>query len=315
LNKWLGFNTVLINKTVAKNESNEISEILYQYDPDNFYDQLTNFSKRLFFFISSTNHNPTIDVGEMANVVDDKTEKLFQKLPHFNPYLGFYLNEVLTDYCVASMDPKSNLFRLYKSGSRMSKQQLARSCINIGYVADTENIVVPTPTCTHLMKGLSIEDYFLGSPGSRKGLVDKASETPLSGYLERTLTMALGIVEIIEEDCGTEHGIEFIIFSEKHAKSLVGKYYKDPQDPAMNWEILNLPTARSLINLKILIRSPMTCQTPNFKLCRKCFGTRKLPTECVGVVSGQVVSERLTQLIMRLMKMVASRSNPSRKIL
>lgn len=165
LNKWLNFDKILINKTIAKGQSNEISEITYSFNPDKFYENLTELNKRLYFFISTTNHNPTIDVDEMVNVVDDETEKLFQQLPHFNPYLGFYLNEALTDKCVDSMDSKSNLFRLYKSGSRMSKQQLARSTINIGYVADANNIVVHTPICTHLMRGLTREDYFTAAPG------------------------------------------------------------------------------------------------------------------------------------------------------
>jgi hypothetical protein len=130
-------------------------------------------------------------------------------------------------------------------------------------------------------------------------IIDKADSTPQSGYLERTMTMALGIVEIVEEDCGTDHCIEFIVFSKKHAKSLVGKYYKDPLQN-LDWRVLDLETANSLINKKIYIRSPMTCQTPNFRVCQKCFGAREFPTKYVGVCAGQIVSERLTQLIMRL---------------
>jgi hypothetical protein len=113
------------------------------------------------------------------------------------------------------------------------------------------------------------------------------------------MTMALGIIEIVEEDCETDNYIELIIFSEKHAKSLVGKYYKLP-DQIMDWEVLDLKAAKSLINNKIYIRSPMTCQTPNFRVCQKCFGKRDMPTKYVGVSAGQIISERLTQLIMRL---------------
>lgn len=112
------------------------------------------------------------------------------------------------------------------------------------------------------------------------------------------MTMALGIIEIIEEDCNTDNCLEIIIFSEKHAKSLIGKYYKIPNE-IMDWEVLDLKAAKSLINNKIYIRSPMTCQTPNFKICQKCFGEKDLPTKYVGVSAGQIISERLTQLIMR----------------
>lgn len=165
LNKWLTFDNIYINKTIDKNQSNHISELLYTFNPELFYDNLTEFSKQLFFFISSTNHNPTINMDELVSVVDDENEQLFKNLPFHNPYLGYYLNEGLIDRCIDGMDKSSNLYRLYASGSRMSKQQLSRTCINIGYVADANNVVIPSPICTHLMKGLNQEDYFRSGPG------------------------------------------------------------------------------------------------------------------------------------------------------
>jgi hypothetical protein len=298
LNKWLTFEKVIINYPINKKNSDDISITLYNHDKDNYYDLLHQFTNKLFFFISSTNHNPTIDVEEMVNLLSKKNEDLFKKLPEYNPYLGYYLNEALVDRCIENMHPNSDLNSLYRSGSRMSKQQLSRTCINIGYVADAKNIILPSPICSNLMKGLDEDDYFKTGPGSRKGIIDKSEETPNSGYLERTMTMALGIIEIVEEDCETDNYIELIIFSEKHAKSLVGKYYKLP-DQIMDWEVLDLKAAKSLINNKIYIRSPMTCQTPNFRVCQKCFGKRDMPTKYVGVSAGQIISERLTQLIMR----------------
>ncbi len=298
LNKWLTFNEVKINCIINKRNSDEISIALYNHDKENYYDLLHDFNNKLFFFISATNYNPTIDVEEMINLLNEENEKLFKKLPENNIYLGYYLNEALVDRCIENIHNDSDLHCLYQSGSRMSKQQLSRTCINIGYVADAKNVILPSPICTNLMKGLNEEDYFKSSFGARKGLVDKSNETPNSGYLERTMTMALGIIEIIEEDCNTDNCLEIIIFSEKHAKSLIGKYYKIPNE-IMDWEVLDLKAAKSLINNKIYIRSPMTCQTPNFKICQKCFGEKDLPTKYVGVSAGQIISERLTQLIMR----------------
>lgn len=110
--------------------------------------------------------------------------------------------------------------------------------------------------------------------------------------------MALSPLEIVEEDCGTDKHLELVVFSKKHAQTLSGKYYKDPNID-MPWTLLDFPTAKNYINKKILVRSPMTCQTPNFQLCKKCFGERHLSTPYVGIVAGQLVSERLTQLVMR----------------
>jgi len=110
--------------------------------------------------------------------------------------------------------------------------------------------------------------------------------------------MALSMIEIDKEDCGTDNHLEFIVMSQNHAQTLVGKYYQDPNSPR-DWEELNLKTAISYINRKIRVRSPMTCVNPDFKICQKCFGTKKLDSKYVGIVAAQVITERLTQLTLR----------------
>lgn len=113
--------------------------------------------------------------------------------------------------------------------------------------------------------------------------------------------MALSPLEIVEEDCGTENYVGTIIFSKKQVETLVGKYYKLSNELLDGeWKVLDFETGKKLINKKIFIRSPITCQTPNFRICRKCFGARTFPTKYVGIVAGQVISERITQLLMRL---------------
>jgi hypothetical protein len=117
--------------------------------------------------------------------------------------------------------------------------------------------------------------------------------------LERTLVMGLAVLELASDDCGTQHFLEILVTSRKHAQTLVGKWYRDPQEYSLDWKVLDLKTATSFINKKIQIRSTMTCEEPNFKICKKCFGVRKFPTNNVGVTAGQSLAERITQLILR----------------
>ena len=170
LNKWMHVKDIKINHTITKNEDNDISEAMYNDSKKLFNFHLNELNKRLLFFISSTDHCPTINVEEMINVVDNKSEFLFNKLPKTNPCIGYHINEGLVDKCIENLNPKYDLYKLYKAGSRLNKQQLSRTCINIGYVADANNIVTPTPVCSNLMKGLDSETYFLTAPGSRKGM-------------------------------------------------------------------------------------------------------------------------------------------------
>jgi len=301
-NKFCGFDKIVITKSIGKKAINEINEKIYSYykkDNKKYYAALTELEKRLFFFISSTNHTPSLDIEEMVDLKDELTDKIFKQLPNNNIKLGYYIVEALTDKCINAMSENSGLYKLFKSGSRFSRAQLARSTITIGYSADAENKVIARPIKSSLLEGLTEEQYFRVAPATRKSIKDKSKHTPSSGYLERTLVMALSMIEFDLDDCETDNHLEFIVMSKEHAQTLVGKYYSDPSEQEIIWKELDIKTAISYVNKKIRVRSPMTCINPNFKICRKCFGSKKLTTKYVGIVAAQLITERLTQLTLR----------------
>ena len=117
----------------------------------------------------------------MVELKDDETSRMLKQLPNNNIMLGYYLNEALVERCLENFDKESNLYKLYKSGSRFSKLQLARSCISIGFSADTNNNITPIPIKTSLLEGLTEEEFFIVAPGTRKSIRDKARWTPDSG--------------------------------------------------------------------------------------------------------------------------------------
>ena len=106
--------------------------------------------------------------------------------------------------------------------------------------------------------------------------------------------MALSMIEFDLEDCETNNHLEFVVMSKNHAATLIGKYYCDPNEllPFPDWKVLDSITAKSYINKKICVRSPMCCVNPSFKICHKCFGTKKLTTKYAGIVAGQLITER-----------------------
>ena len=183
-NKWCGFENVIIDTTITKNDTNFVSETIYNYvdkDSYRYYDILTELEKRLFYFISVTEHSPSLNIDEMTSVLDESNRQLFRKLPNKNIELGYHINMALSERCLGQFDKKSGLYKLFKSGSRFSKTQLLRSCVNTGYVADAQNIVCSEPIKSSLLEGLSEKAFFLSSPGARKGVADKAAQTPKSG--------------------------------------------------------------------------------------------------------------------------------------
>jgi len=121
----------------------------------------------------------------MVNLKDDRINSIFKNLPDNNIRLGYYIVEALTNRALENLNEDLNLYKLYKSGSRFSKAQLARSSIVIGYSANADNIVIPRPIKSSLLEGLSEEQYFMVAPATRKSIRDKSRHTPNSGYLER----------------------------------------------------------------------------------------------------------------------------------
>jgi hypothetical protein len=300
-NKFCGFNKILIDKSIGKKQSDEVSKILHHHYNSNkeYYDALTTLSTKLFYFISMTNHTPSLDIESMVHLKDSNSKRMLKNLPNNNTKLGYALADCIASKCINNLNHESSLFKLFKSGSRFSKAQLVRSCIVIGYSADAENKVITQPIRSSLLEGLTEDQYFRVSPGTRKSIADKSRSTPESGYLERTLVMALAMLELDMEDCGTQTFLEPLVQSQMFAISIVGKYYRDPNQSNLEWKILDYKTAMSFINKKIEIRSPMTCINPDFKVCQKCFGTKKLASKYVGIIAGQSITERLTQLTLR----------------
>lgn len=183
-NKFCGFDKVIISTSISKRNNNQISEEIYKYynnDNKKFYDVLANLEAKLFFFISSTSHTPSLDVEDMINLKDDHADKIFKNLPDNNILLGYYIVEALTNKILDNMNKDSSLYKLYKSGSRFSKAQLTRSTVLIGYSANADNIVIPKPIKSSLLEGLSEEQYFMVAPATRKSIKDKSRHTPNSG--------------------------------------------------------------------------------------------------------------------------------------
>ena len=170
-NKKCGFDDIKINKTITKKYANLISKEIYKnvgLDSKKFYNKIHELDNFLFFFITTTSSCPSLNVNEMADLVNKENRKLFKKLPQNNVYLGYHINEALIDRCINNFNTNHQLYKLFKSGSRFSKTQLARSCINIGYTADSQNVIVPDPIKGNLLSGISEEQFFLGAPGTRK---------------------------------------------------------------------------------------------------------------------------------------------------
>lgn len=308
-NRWCKFR---YNKLTKFERPNEISNQIYLDSSNNteYHSRLHEIMVKLFWFSSVNYKSPlTFSFSEIANLNFQDEKDLLKYLPD-NPYIGQHLYKAIISR-IHDKIPETHFFgKLIRAKLGKVATQLARISGAIGYIADDNNIILNHPLTVNLIDGLDPDTFFNSAIGARKGLVDKNRSTPISGYLERSLVLNLSPVEVGDHDCGTDFGMVIDIVSKDHAKSLVERYYSTYDPNAVSdsgitkrtgqWKLLSEHNLEEFIGKSFVFRSPITCQTPGFKICNKCVGNyTEIKTPFLGIITGQSIAERLTQLSMR----------------
>jgi DNA-directed RNA polymerase subunit beta' len=86
------------------------------------------------------------------------------------------------------------------SGARGNMMQVRQIAGMRGLVANPRGDMIPRPIKSNFREGLSVLEYFIATPGARKGLVDTALRTADSGYLTRRLVDVAQELIINDED-------------------------------------------------------------------------------------------------------------------
>ncbi len=206
------------------------------------------------------------------------------------------------------------------SGARGNMMQVRQIAGMRGLVANPRGDMIPRPIKSNFREGLSMLEYFIATPGARKGLVDTALRTADSGYLTRRLVDVAQELIVREEDCGTTLGIWI---NNVHADTANQRTYLETKlfgrallnDVTMSdGTILSRNTIVGDDELEALrdddaidrirVRSVLTCDA-ELGVCAMCYG-RSLATgkpielgEAVGVIAAQSIGEPGTQLTMR----------------
>jgi len=86
------------------------------------------------------------------------------------------------------------------SGARGNMMQVRQIAGMRGLVANPRGDMIPRPIKSNFREGLTMLEYFISTPGARKGLVDTALRTADSGYLTRRLVDVAQELIINEDD-------------------------------------------------------------------------------------------------------------------
>jgi len=216
--------------------------------------------------------------------------------------------------------PVNSIYMMAHSGARGSAAQMKQLAGMRGLMAKPSGEIIETPIISNFKEGLSVLEYFNSTHGARKGLADTALKTANSGYLTRRLVDVSQDCVIVEEDCGTEDGLDVAEVVEggevvvSLGERILGRTAAiDIRDPlsdevivpaggAINEEEVDR-IAKAGIS-KIKIRSVLTCRSRR-GVCAKCYGrdlARGTPVnigEAIGIIAAQSIGEPGTQLTMR----------------
>ena len=206
------------------------------------------------------------------------------------------------------------------SGARGNMTQMKQIAGMRGLVANPRGDMIPRPIKSNFREGLETLEYFIATPGARKGLVDTALRTADSGYLTRRLVDVAQELIIREQDCGTSLGVwvenvqrdtanmRAYLETKLFGRALLNDVTLADGTVLEKNRILSDDDVVALrddagIN-RVRVRSVLTCDA-ELGVCALCYG-RSLATgksielgEAVGVIAAQSIGEPGTQLTMR----------------
>ena len=194
-----------------------------------------------------------------------------------------------------------------------------------GLVANPRGDMIPRPIKSNFREGLETLEYFIATPGARKGLVDTALRTADSGYLTRRLVDVAQELIVREDDCGSTLGVwienvepdtanrRSYLETKLFGRALLNDVDAADADGGRSHDAAaqhhrrrrgDGSAARRPNVDRLRVRSVLTCDA-ELGVCAMCYG-RSLATgkmielgEAVGVIAAQSIGEPGTQLTMR----------------
>ncbi|MFO3717644.1 DNA-directed RNA polymerase subunit beta' [Anaerococcus sp. ENR1011] len=225
----------------------------------------------------------------------------------------------VTEALLTDLRSDNNIKIFADSGARGSTNQIRQLGGMRGLMSQADGKTIEIPVKANFREGLSVQEYFISSHGSRKGLTDTALRTADSGYLTRRMVDISQDVIVTEDDCHTNGYVEAYEFKDGNElienlyTRIVGRTsFEDIKDEngetlAAKDQLIDEDTAEKIVAAgvkRVKLRSVLECRAKQ-GVCAACYG-RNLATgkpvnigEAVGIIAAQSIGEPGTQLTMR----------------
>jgi len=190
--------------------------------------------------------------------------------------------------------PKSDIII---SGARAKFGQIRQMTVARGYVSNYWGSIVPYTIKNSYIDGLTQEEFFHSSYGTRKAVLDTAYNVAESGYLTRRLVYSCNAqLDTKLDDCGTPYSMKIENVSEDLAKRLKYRYYYEDE---YHTHLKQVTDPKEIIGKTIYLRSPIHCISKH--ICKKCYGDlyEIHKSRYIGMIAAQTLGERSTQLTLR----------------
>lgn len=266
------------------------------------------------------------DIVSKADSEVDKYEKLYRRgfitdNERYEKVIDIW-REATDEVTAALLDElksDNNIKIFADSGARGSTNQIRQLGGMRGLMSRADGKIIEIPIKANFREGLSVQEYFISTHGSRKGLTDTALRTADSGYLTRRMVDISQDVIVTEDDCGTDGYVVAREFKDGNElienlfTRIVGRtsfediYDNDGELIVGKNQIIDEDKADNIVAngiKEVKLRSVLECKSKH-GVCEKCYG-RNLATgkkvnigEAVGIIAAQSIGEPGTQLTMR----------------
>ncbi|MEX2648651.1 MAG: DNA-directed RNA polymerase subunit beta', partial [Alphaproteobacteria bacterium] len=341
----------LINRVVTKKEIGEVIDVVYRHcgqkDTVIFCDRIMSmgFTYACRAGISFGKDDMVIPAskGELVRQTQDQVKEFEQQYLDGVITQGEKYNKVIDAWSrctdrvaeemmkgLSSMDavdprtkrrrPLNPIFMMAHSGARGSPAQIKQLAGMRGLMAKPSGEIIETPIISNFKEGLTVLEYFNSTHGARKGLADTALKTANSGYLTRRLVDVAQDCTVVENDCGTDAGLDtravveggevLVALGERVLGRTASVDIVAPETGRVVVAAGTLIDELAVLDMveanveQVRIRSVLTCQSEG-GVCAKCYGrdlargTTVNIGESIGVIAAQSIGEPGTQLTMR----------------
>lgn len=295
----------LLDKKGLTDLTRRYFEILYALNLDagsevlNFWDGIHEFDKFLLECSGSISFcTPSFDLADFVVKSPEITE-FKENLLSVEPFVAFHQNLVLFEKISTEIEknPNNILNLVFKSGARLKSVQLLKAASNTGIPTDIYGKAFPANIKNSLLDGLTPEEYFTTGDSARLALAVRQEAIPKGGELQRKFFFATGILKLAPEieDCGASNYYVIKVKNKKHLALLNHRWHFTEEHGEHKVDINDM----SLIGKDISLRSPVHCRCKDYKICKKCFGSKAPESINLGSTIGAALSEGIIQSVLR----------------